>query len=107
MDNVRSHRDEFMEIENRWRLLSSREAHLSLREKEVRAREEDIRRFVASNTSMPMPMSMAPPMSVPPRMQQPIPHFKHDHFRNKKRGCINNDKDYSRLAAVKPEKESS
>lgn len=106
MDNVRSHRDEFMEIENRWRLLSSREAHLSLREKAVREREEEIRRFMASNTSMPMPLALS--VSVPPPIQQPIPHFKHINRKNIHAFVNNknkdNDKDYSRLAAVRPEK---
>lgn len=75
----RTPRDEFMDIENRWRLISSREANLDKREREVRAREEDIRRFLHTN---PAQMPMPPPPPV--------------HNRNNRKGFKN--KDYSQFA---------
>lgn len=103
MNNFRSTSDEFMEIEDRWRLLSSREAMLVKREKDVRVKEEEVRRFIGANyRSMPM-VSMAMPMQT----QMSKPHHPNKHHRNhyKKRPFLANvdaDKDYSQFAA-KPE----
>ena len=72
MNNFRSARDEYVEIENRWRLLSSREARLNLREKEVRQREDEIRRFMTTDT----PMQMAPHNQTPIQLPIQVSHLR-------------------------------
>lgn len=102
--NFRSPRDEFDEVENRWRLLASREAHLSQREREVRRKEEEIRRFLSNHnninnnlnnsiTTMPLPVQMRK------TQQHQLNSFKNKKFKK-------NDKDYARLA-VKTHVESA
>ena len=106
MNNFRSARDEFMEIENRWRLLSSREAILAKREQDVRAKEEEIRQFMNANHSMSM-VSMAKPMRTPTQISKPhgpqwTPPAQHKHhYRNHSKKAPREDKDYSQFAASK------
>lgn len=111
MNNFRSTHDEFVDIENRWRLLSSREAILAKRERDVRAKEEEIRELMSVNQSRSM-VSMAMPMRTP--MQMPTPRAPHQpqqkHHKQHRNHNIkafrkkqHNDKDYSQFA-VQPEK---
>jgi len=98
--NFRSTRDEFVEIESRWRLLSSREAMLVKRERDVRAKEEEIRQFMSVNQVVPMPMQMPRqmPMTQPSRRPQPA-YYKHNR-NHKRKGSFKttHDKDYAQFA---------
>lgn len=91
MNNFRSTHDEFVDIEKRWSLLSSREAILAKRERDVRVKEEEIRKLMKA-----MPIQMPIPQA-PHRPQRE--HHKQKAFRKKQ----HNDKDYSQFA-VKPNK---
>ena len=100
MNNFRTPRDEYIDIEKRWQLLSKRES-------EVRAREEQLRRYLNANPQMSMSISaqmpMQRPMSQPPHRPPPPPYTRN---RNRKKTIpVNNDidKDYAQLA-VKPGK---
>lgn len=95
MNRFRSARDEHIEIENRWRLLNLREAHLNVREKEVRQREADIRHFISTNPMMTSQIQ-TPVHALHPRMPRPRQTFK-------KHG---KHKDYSQFA-VRTEKETN
>lgn len=99
--NFRSPRDEFDEVENRWRLLASREAHLSHREREVRRKEEEIRRFLSNHNNMNNNLNNSMPLPVQMRTTQ---QHRQNSFKKKK--IKTTDKDYARLA-VKTDGESA
>lgn len=104
MNNFRSARDEHAEIENRWRVLTSREARLNVREKAVREKETEIRRFINANPPTQMAAPMPTTFQFPTQlsctgMPPPTP-------RNPSRRRKNQDKDYAKLA-VKPDKNTS
>lgn len=106
MANFRSTRDEFMDIEHRWRLVASREARLEKRERDVRLKEEEIRQFMNINppvtmaTPMRMPMHHQPPQPSPPLHQKPARNHR------KNRISTNTDKDYAQFAVV-PRKDTT
>lgn len=102
--NFRSPRDEFDEVENRWRLLASREAHLSHREREVRRKEEEIRRFLSNHNNMNNNLNNSMiTMPLPVQMRTTQQH-RQNSFKKKK--IKTTDKDYARLA-VKTDGESA
>lgn len=110
MNNFRSARDEHAEIENRWRVLSSREAHLNVREKAVRERETEIRRFINANPPMQMAAHMPTPFQLPtqvsyPRMPPPTPRQPSKRSKNHDKKVPREDKDYAQFA-VKPDKDT-
>lgn len=102
MTNIRSTRDEFMDIENRWRVIASREASLEKRERDVRLKEEQIRQFM--NTNHPIAMAMPSRMSMPHLPTQPSLNTQGKQVRHNKKTRINRnmnmDKDYSQFAVV-------
>lgn len=111
MNNFRSARDEHVEIENRWRILSSREAHLNVREKAVRERETEVRRFINANPPMQMAAHIPTPFNSPahisyPRMPPPTPRQPSKRSKNiKNTKGPREDKDYAQFA-VKPDNDT-
>lgn len=109
MNNFRSARDENVDIENRWRLLYSREAHLNIREKEVRQREAEIRRFMSSGPPMQMAPHAQTPIQLPmqvshPRMPPPPTRKGFKKSRKHITSGLCEGKDYAQYA-VRPDKD--
>lgn len=48
MKSFRSARDEYMDIEDRWRVIFAREAHLNKREQQIQQREKHARRLMTA-----------------------------------------------------------
>ncbi|CAM9105957.1 unnamed protein product [Ectocarpus sp. 12 AP-2014] len=89
-----------MDIENRWRVIASREACLEKRERDIRAKEEDIRQFMNVNPPVAVAMQTNMHMAQPPPRPLLPPKHQKQHTRHIKKAKIfeREDKDYSRFA---------